>query len=224
MADPAPAQLVGHVTANESANVVGHGRRVVLDVLQTFFSNQTMLGQPNPYLWLKDDPKSRIVIAAEYPEDITVRNPNHMILVNRGPITFPKLHLDNVNQRLAQYSYQAPPQTPDGARRIGHKFSTVASYELQVQCFSRLPSQAEEIALVVAMVLLTFQTIIRSRGRFHRLENPTIGNETPIESSDAQIMRSVVPVSFMAYTSASWELIVDPVTYEIIPKLILLDC
>lgn len=247
MADPVPAQaqIIGKEDPNLRADVSSYVRAVFLDMFKTFFAQETLLGKPNPYRWLEDSTKSKIVIAAEYTESQKVVNPNHMILVNRGPIRFIKTMWDNKVQELSSpLIYQAVKQSapagtkpgqesrpvgvqgnPSGSKRQGRRYMVMAQTEIQIACFSRLPAEVETIAQCCAMITMMCIDLLKDRAKLHRIENPSIGNETPIQSSDAQIMTTMVSVTVPVYIPYSWMVIRDPVSLVIEPILMQVeDC
>ena len=144
----------------ERGRFLHHVRRVFLDALQTFFSQDDIWGAPNPYKWIPNTIETKMVIAAEFTEEQEVPTPRHMILVNRGALSFPKLHINNLNQKPAD-----PVRKPvhQGTRNIGTTYSTLGYSEMQLQCFSMLPDQAEEVAWAAALAIMTFQNEIRIR-------------------------------------------------------------
>jgi len=215
----AVAQVLGQTDANTKADFVSHPRRVFIDALKTFFAEPNMLGVPNPYQWLPERTKSRIVIAAEYTEDQAVKNPNHMILVNRGPIRFTRLHMRNLQQERVSPILRKPVAPPDGSTRQGRHYSTLLQTDIQIVCFSHKPAEAEQIAQIVTVCCLTFQDRIKQQAGLHRIDNPTVGNESPVQSTDAQIMLSVVPVTVPIMMPFSWQVLRDPENINVEPIL-----
>lgn len=221
----ADARVVGTADANTRADFLSYPRRVFIDALQTFFAEPNMLGGPNAYQWHPDDTKSKIVIAAEYAENNRVKNPNHMILVNRGPVRFLRLHFRNVNQERVNPILRKPVNPPDGSTRLGRSYSTMAQMDIQIVCFSRLPAEAETLAQIVTLCCLSFADLIRDKARLHKIDNPVVGNESPVQSADSQIMLSVVPVTVPILASLSWQTVRDPETIEVAPILLQVeDC
>jgi len=143
-----------------------------------------------------------IVIASEYTEDQEIPTPRHMILVNRGPVSFPKVSVNNFNSGPASPIRKSTLQP--GQKHVGKKFSTLGYADMQIQCFSQLPDQCEEIAWAAATALMTFADVVRNKGNLHRLDNPQVGPATPIARSDSKIMMSVVPITVPVVFPLSW--------------------
>lgn len=220
---PAPAQVIGHTDVNMRADVVSHPRRVFIDALKTFFAEPNMLGGPNPYRWSPERTKSKIVIAAEYSEDQAIKNPNHMILVNRGPIRTMRTHMRNLQQERVSPILPSSGTPPDGTVRLGRVYSAMLQTDIQIVCFSHKPAEAEQIAQIVFVCCLSFQDYIKQQAGLHRIENPTVGNESPVQSSDAQIMLSVVPVTVPIYLPYSWQVVREPENIHVAPILTQVD-
>lgn len=221
----ADAQVIGKTTADMTADFVSHARRVFIDALKTFFAEPVMLGGPNPYLWSPDKLKSKILVAAEYTEDQEVKNPNHMILVNRGPIRFMRLHMRNLQQERVSPFLRKPVNAPDNTVRLGRQYSTMLQTDIQIVCFSRKPAEAEQISQIVTICCLTFADLIKQKAKLHRIENPTVGNESPVQSADSQIMLSVVPVTVPIFMPVSWQTVRDPELLTVEPIIMQVeDC
>lgn len=188
-----PSKVLGVSTRGERGRYLHHARRAFLDMLQTFFSQEDLWGEPNPYKWMPNATETGIVIASEYTEEQEIPTPRHMILVNRGPVSFPKVSINNFNSGPASPIRKASLQGDQ--QHVGKKFSTLGYADMQVQCFSQLPDQCEEIAWAAATALMTFAPTLRQRGNLHRLDNPQVGPATPIARSDSKIMMSVVPIT-----------------------------
>lgn len=197
-----PSKVLGSSTRGERGRYLHHARRAFLDALQTFFSQEDIWGEPNPYQWLPNATDTKMVIAAEYTEEQEIPTPRHMVLVNRGPVSFPKISINNFNSGPASPIRKVPLQGDQ--QYVGKKFSTLGYADMQVQCFSQLPDQAEEIAWASATALMTFQNTIRNKGRLHRLDNPQIGPSTPVARSDSKIMMSVVPITVPVVFPFNW--------------------
>lgn len=195
-------KVLGVSTRSERGRYLHHARRVFLDALQTFFSQDDMWGEPNPYMWQPNTTETNIVIASEYTEEQEIPTPRHMILVNRGPVSFPKASIANFNSGPA--SPIRPPVLQTGERYVGKKFSALGYADIQIQCFSQLVDQCEEIAWAATLAIMTFAPSIRRQGRLHRLDNPQIGPATPIARSDSKIMMSVVPITVPVVFPMVW--------------------
>lgn len=197
------SKVLNQATLGERGRFLHHARRAFLDALQTFFSQESIWGEPNPYQWIPNSTETKMVIAAEFTEDQEIPTPRHMILVNRGTLSFPKLHINNLNEKPAS-PIRRPVKQGSAGKNLGTTFSTLGYTEMQIQCFSMLPDQAEEIAWGAGMAVMTFQNQIRERGRLHRIDNPQIGPSTPIARSDSKIMMSVVPITVPVVLPIAW--------------------
>lgn len=212
-------------TANERAEVGSRVRRVFLKVLQTFFSQSSM--EAYGFRWIENDPKTQIVIAAEFTQEQEVKDPNHQILVNRGPIQFQKISFDNTLQRnassIAKRGHEARPDN-EQPRGLEHQFVSMAFTEMQIQCYSELPAEAERLATIAMIPFLTFQRQIRKAANLHRIDNPQLGTETPIQSADSKIFMSVVPITVPVAFAVKWTTIVDPTFLDLAFELKTEDC
>lgn len=212
-------------TAVERAEIGSRVRRVFLKVLQTFFGQPSM--DAFGYRWIENDPKTQIVIAAEFTQEQEIKDPNHQILVNRGPIQFQKISIDNTLQRNAGSIARKPnPARDDNEQPVGlaHKFVSMAFTEMQIQCYSELPAEAEKLATIAMIPFLTFQRQIRKAANLHRIDNPQLGVETPIQSSDSKIFMSVVPITVPVAFAVKWTTIVDPTFLNLAFELEVEDC
>jgi len=188
-----PSKVLGVSSRGERGRYLHHARRAFLDALQTFFSQDDLWGEPNLYKWVPNNVDTSIVIASEYTEEQEIPTPRHMILVNRGPVSFPKTSIANFNAGPASPIRKSPLQP--GQQYFGKKYSALGYADMQIQCFSQLTDQCEEIAWGAATALMTFALVIKEKGNLHRLDNPQVGPATPIARSDSKIMMSVVPIT-----------------------------
>ena len=201
-------------TPNERAMVGSHVRRVFLKALQTFFGESGQV--EDQYLWREDSAQSKLVIAAEFTQELLVNEPNHSILVNRGPVNFQKTSIDNAVQRNPRTMIQKG--GPDGGnppQGLAHKFAVMCFTEMQVVCFSVLPGEAEALAQMALAPLLLFQRQIRKSAQLHRIDNPQLGTESPVSTSDSKIWRTAVPITVPVAFPLVWETRMDPKLIEV---------
>lgn len=210
-------------TDNERAAVGSHVRRVFLKALQTFFGEQGQV--PDQYVWREDDPQSNLVIAAEFTQELVVNEPNHMILVNRGAMNFQKVSIDNAVQRNPRsFIAKGGPDGGNPPEGLPHKFGTMCFTEIQVVCFSILPGEAEALATIALAPLFMFQRQIRKSAKLHRLDNPQLGTESPVATSDSKIWKTAVPITVPVAFPFVWETRMDPKLVEVEFDLEETDC
>jgi len=206
------SKVLGKAKLGERARFLHHARRAFLDSLQTFFSQDQLWGEPNIYQWIPNSTDTKIVIAAEFTEEQEVPTPRHMILVNRGAVSMPKAHISNFV--AGPGSAIRKPVLASEEKHQGKTFATLAYTEMQIQCFSELPDQAEEIGWAATMAILTFQREIRDRGKLHRIDNPQVGPSTPVARSDSKIMMSVVPITVPVVVPMVWRTTRDSLVFQ----------
>ena len=197
-----------NTTLNERAAIGAFVRVVFLKALQTFFGETGAV--PDQFRWVEDSSQTKIVIAAEFTQELLVNEPNHMILVNRGLLNFQKTSIDNVVQKDPRSFI--PKAGPDGGNPpegIAHKFGVMCFTEMQITCFSILPKEAEVVAQFALAPLFLFQRQIRKSAKLHRIDNPQLGSESPVSTSDSKIWRTAVPITVAVAFPHVWETRMD---------------
>ncbi len=189
-----PLKLFSLDNDSAYADVGSRNQRIFLDILQTIFgSDEILAGCPNnDYRWRPDE-NTNILIAHNHVENHQNKNPNHSILVNRGPIVTRPLSINNWNQ-------------PNLANS-GGKFTVMFNTDLAIMCKSRKSKEANTIATLVYMNILMYRDVIRKRGRYEKVSNPTMGNEEVVKGqSDSEIKQTIVPVYVPLEWSMTWNL------------------
>jgi hypothetical protein len=173
-------------------------RRMLIQVLESGFSSPKFFNSTgNPFLYVKDEVKgdtaetSKIEIADGWTNELDKTDPRPIILCQRDTLTFEDTSI-NAFKGI---------DLPGG---LVKRHADLIKLPLNFLCFSRIDTEADELALTVGLFFRLFRDHLRNNSKLFKMSSPVIGNATPVRT-DAKIDLFSVPVSLTTEYTIVWK-------------------
>lgn len=179
-------------------NPLRYPRRVLLQLLQSAFSEETLLDGTNPFL-LKMDPvtgdvakDSKVVLADTYTDELAKTEPRPCVLIGRGDFGFLNLSIGEKKNWSVRGSRQ--------------QFADMTEVPIITNCVSRRDTESEDLAWVVTGLYRLFKTELRKKSQLFRVSDPRVGAPV-IVKADSQADLYLTPVSLVVNQTVAWDLL-----------------
>lgn len=195
-------------------NPLIYPRRVLIEVLEDVFSQTNLTVYPgaptNPFLYIAEghEPnlRSKLVIADTFSDELKKKDPRPTVVLGRGTFQFSDMAIDSKRDYFANKLLTRVSSTPASGTdtRTQSKYSDMTTVGIDIQCFSRRDTEAEQLAWIVSGILRFFRNQIRDGSRIHKMSSPVIGKASQVKS-DAQIDLFVVPINLIVHQPLVWQ-------------------
>ena len=160
-------------------------KRVFLNFLQEYFSTAVS----TRYTWSSDYRVSKIVIADKYAIDRPVDEKRPMLILSRQPV---RPAFSTLKQRLAV-----------NFKNNKEMFMDLLEGSVVINCLSKSGVQAEELAHIVMMAILSFRNKLYGYNGIHQLTDIQLGEENNV-IVDVNTVLVNVPVVARFTKSIAW--------------------
>lgn len=191
-------------------NPLVYPRRVIIEVLESAFSQDTFVDYPNsptnPYKLTFDTDNtvskdSKLIIADTFSEELVNTDPRPIVLVERGEFRFSDTTID------ARGIGGATPGTSDGFKGLSGRtkavFQDFTSMSISINCYARQSLEAEELAMLCGFFIRFFEHEIKEGAQLHKIESPIIGSPR-VAMADSTNDLFICPITLVVYQTLKW--------------------
>ena len=194
-------------------NPLIYPRRVLLAVLENFFSQTNLVIYPgaptNPFLYIpagsETSVRSKVVIADSFSDELTKSDPRPTVVLGRGTFQFNDMAIDARRDNMATKMLTRIDTKAIGTEnRTRARYSDMTTMGIDIKCYSRRDTDADQLAWLVSGVLKFFKKNITDGARIHKISSPVIGPPVVVKA-DAQHDMFMVPVSVTIHQPMVWQ-------------------
>lgn len=208
------------------SNPLIYPRRILIQVLESVFSQQSLIIYPNaptnPFLFIKSSNEatkaSKIVIADSFSDELIKTDPRPTIILGRGTLQFSDMAVDakksfSTNKLLTNAE---PAIGMTGRTRMN--YSDIVTMNLALQCYARRDTEVEQLAWITAGAIRFFEQQIKDGARLHKITSPSIGSTTPYKSDQSKTDIYTITISLMVYQTLNWNVHTQATLSELSPN------
>lgn len=195
-------------------NPLIYPRRVLLAVLENFFSQPNLViypgSPPNPFLYIpagsETSLRSKVVIADSFSDELNKTDPRPTVVLGRGTFQFNDIAIDARRDNVVTKMLTRVNSKAIGTEnRTRAKYADLTTMGLDIKCYSRRDTDADQLAWLVCGVLKFFKKNITDGARIHKLSSPIIGPPVVVKS-DSQHDMFMVPVNLTITQPMVWQI------------------
>jgi hypothetical protein len=177
-------------------NPLRYPRRVLVQILQSAYSEPTLIDGGNPFLFVFDPEKkeisedSKLVIADTYTDELQQTEPRPMVIVSRGDFGFLTLGIGGKENTVSYL----------GAEK---SYADMTEMPIIFNCLARRSNESEDLAWATAAIFRYFKEEIRRRINVQKLSDPRVGAPIVVKA-DSQADLFLTPISMTVHQATKW--------------------